>query len=172
MRFAKWNNLALVAFGLSAFVVCLGCSGKPSGFPSVKPCVITVTDGTNGVADVEIALSPSEPISGVIVGGKTDATGKCVVTTTFAGFAAPGAPSGEFVVSLKKNPDVGMPDLTNEEMENMDRGAIDKYYKERDAKIASAEKIVPPNLTSFQTSPVKVSVPNDAEVTVDLSQYK
>ncbi len=157
---------------LSAFAVLLlsvslvaGCSGKPSGFPKVKPCEITVTDGGTAVEGVEVNLIPSAVMSGTIIGGTTDAMGKCVVQTTFANFAAPGAPEGEFSVVL-------MPDLTNEQMANMDRTEIDKYYADRDAKIAKEPKIVPPALTSMQTTPIKANIPADATITVDLSQYK
>lgn len=169
----KFNMNRLFVAGLVLVVATVvGCGGKPKGFPSVKPCTITVTDGSAGVEGVEVALIPTATMSGTIVGGTTDSTGACVVATTFANYSAPGAPAGEFTVQLKKTPDVGMPDLTNEEMEKMERGDIDKYYAERDAKIKSADKIVPPSLTSFQTSPIKVNVPNDATVTIDLSQYK
>lgn len=157
---------------LLAVATLVGCSGKPSGFPSVKPCTITVTDGSAPVEGVEIALIPAQTMSGVIVGGKTDATGVCVVNTTFANFAAPGCPAGEFTVTLKKTPEVDMPELTAAECADMSRTEIDKYYKERDAKIAAAPKIVPPALTSMQTSPVKANLPNDSAITVDLSQYK
>ena len=165
---------------LSAFAVLLlsvslvaGCSGKPSGFPKVKPCEITVTDGGTAVEGVEVNLIPTAVMSGTIIGGTTDAMGKCVVQTTFANFAAPGAPEGEFSVVLKKTPKIDdMPDLTNEQMANMDRTEIDKYYAERDAKIAKEPKIVPPALTSMQTTPIKANIPADATITVDLSQYK
>ena len=111
-------------------------------------------------------------MSGTIIGGTTDAMGKCVVQTTFANFAAPGAPEGEFSVVLKKTPKIDdMPDLTNEQMANMDRTEIDKYYADRDAKIAKEPKIVPPALTSMQTTPIKANIPADATITVDLSQY-
>ncbi|MBQ2037931.1 MAG: hypothetical protein II486_10605, partial [Thermoguttaceae bacterium] len=79
----------------------------------------------------------------------------------------------EFSVVLKKTPKIDdMPDLTNEQMANMDRTEIDKYYADRDAKIAKEPKIVPPALTSMQTTPIKANIPADATITVDLSQYK
>ena len=148
-----------------------GCSGKPSGFPSVKPCKIVVTNGSEPIADVDVALIPAQPISGTIIGGKTDAQGVCVVQTTFANFAAKGSPQGEFTVTLRKDPTPETPALTVEQMGEMSRGDIDKYNKERDAEIASMPKIIPPPLTSMQTSPVKVNVPSDAEKTIDVSQF-
>ena len=171
-NYCNINRLFVAALAIAVVSTVVGCGGKPKGFPSVKPCTITVVDGGAGIEGVEVALVPSATLSGTIIGGKTDASGACVVTTTFANYRAPGAPAGEYTVQLQKNPDVGMPDLTPEQMETMERGDIDKYYADRAAKVKSAEKIVPPNLTSFQTSPIKVNVPNDATVTVDLSQYK
>lgn len=166
------NRIAAFAILMLAVATFVGCSGKPSGFPSVKPCTITVTDGANPIEGVEVALIPTQTMSGVIVGGKTDVTGVCVVNTTFANFAAPGCPAGEFTVTLKKTPEVEKPELTAAQCAEMSRSEIDKYYKERDAQIAAAPKIVPPALTSMQTSPVKANLPNDSAITVDLSQYK
>ena len=151
---------------VSSFV---GCSGKPAGFPKVSSCTITVTNGSDPVEGVEISLVPDEVQSGVVVGGKTDAAGKCVVNTVFANHSAPGAPEGAYTVTLKKQPEVDMPALTPEEMTNMSRGDIDKYNKERDAAIAAAPQIVPPACTSFQTSPIKANIPADANIAVDLS---
>ncbi len=172
MRNSIVKNVALLSVVLLSTAVLTGCSGKPKGFPSVKPCVITVTDGTNPVEGVEVALIPAQVMSGTIIGGKTDAQGVCAVRTTFAGHSAAGAPTGEFTVTLKKTPEVpDMPELTPEKAESMERSEIDQYYKERDAKIAALPKIVPPDLTSFQTSPIKANIPSDAELTVDLSKY-
>ncbi len=172
MRFSILKQFALVSIALVA-VAAVGCSGKPSGFPSVSSCSITVTDGGSPIEGVEIALVPSEVMSGVVVGGKTDATGVCAVTTTFANFTAPGAPKGEFTVQLKKQPVLeDMPELTPAEMTDMSRSEIDKYYKERDAKLKAAPQIIPPQLTSFQSSPLKVNVPTDSAVTFDVAEYK
>jgi len=160
--------LGVAALGLS--IVC-GCSGKPAGFPSVKPCTVVVTNGSEPIADVEVAFIPAEPISGTIIGGKTDATGTCVVQTTFANFTANGSPQGEYTVTLRKDPTPDMPALTVEEMGDMERSEIDKYNKEREDEIAKMPKIIPPPLTSMQTSPVKVNVPADATKAVDVAQY-
>lgn len=172
MRLSNLKFLSIFSIVVVASAAFVGCSGKPAGFPKVSSCAITVTDGGAPIDGVEIALIPAEVMSGVIVGGTTDANGVCVVNTVFANYSAPGAPQGEFSVTLKKLPEVDMPELTPEQMGEMSRGDIDKYHKERDAKIAAAPKIVPPALTSFQTSPIKVNLPGDAAVTVDLAQYK
>ncbi len=172
MRNSIINSAALLCAVALCVQATVGCSGRPKGFPSVKPCEIIVTDGTNPVEGVEVALIPAQVMSGTIVGGETDAQGVCVVRTTFAGHSAAGAPTGEFTVTLKKTPVVpDMPELTPEKAESMERSEIDRYYKERDAKIAALPKIVPADLTSFQTSPIKANVPADASLTVDLSKY-
>ncbi|MDO4586646.1 MAG: hypothetical protein Q4C95_05030 [Planctomycetia bacterium] len=156
---------------LLSVVLLVGCSGKPSGFPSVSPCIVNVTNGGTPIADVEVALYPATPMSSTIVGGKTDATGKCVVQTTFANFSKEGAPQGEFVVTLKKDPEPSMARLTVEEMENMERSEIDDYNKKRDAEIAKMEKIIPVALTKKDSSSLKVSVSGETTLDVDVSQY-
>ncbi len=172
MKSTLFRGAAFGALALFVVATFVGCSGKPSGFPKVKPCVITVTNGTEPIEGVEVALSPDETMSGVIVGGKTDAEGKCVVNTVFANYSAPGAPEGSYTVTFKKLPDLDdMPELTAEQMGTMSRGDIDKYYKERDAKIKAAPQIVSPEFTSFQTSPVKVNIPADSAVGVDVGAH-
>ncbi len=154
-----------------ASAILVGCSGKPSGFPKVSPCKITVTNGSEPIEGVDVALIPDEPISGVIVGGKTDATGVCVVNTTFANFSAPGAPEGSFKVQLRKEAESSMPELTADDMASMDRSAIDKYNAEREAEIKSLPKVIPADLTSAQTTPVSVSIPADKEKAVDVAEF-
>ena len=164
-------KLTTVAAVLTSLVMLGGCSGKPSGFPKVTPCTITVVDGSTPIEGVEVALIPDTPISGVIAGGTTDAQGVCVVNTTFANFSAPGAPEGSFTVTLRKDPIPTKPELTVEQMTDMDRGEIDKYNKERNDEIKSMPQIIPPALTSMQTSKIKLATPNDSALTVDVSQY-
>ncbi len=158
---------ALVA--LSSVVV--GCSGKPSGFPQTSPCEIVVVDGGTPIEGVEVALIPETPISGVVVGGKTDAAGKCVVQTTFANFTAPGAPEASFVVTLRKDPVPTMPELTIEEMGSMSQKEIDDYRKERDAEIAGMPQIIPVALKGKATSPLKVAVPGEKTTTIDVAEH-
>ena len=167
----KALQITAVAAILCSLVATLGCSGKPSGFPKVSPCTITVMDGSTPIEGVEIALIPDTPISGVIAGGTTDATGVCIVNTTFANFQAPGAPEGSFTVTLRKDPIPTKPELTAEDMSNMERSEVDKYNKARQDEINSMPKIIPPSLTSMQTSKVKLSIPNDSAITVDVTQY-
>ena len=167
----KALKITAVAAILCSLVATFGCSGKPSGFPKVSPCTITVMDGSTPIEGVEIALIPDTPISGVIAGGTTDATGVCVVNTTYANFQAPGAPEGSFTVTLRKDPIPTKPELTAEDMSNMERSEVDKYNKERQNEINSMPKIIPPSLTSMQTSKVKVTIPSDSAITVDVTQY-
>lgn len=159
---------ALVALSLAVVV---GCSGKPSGFPKTSSCEIVVVDGGTPIEGVEVALIPETPISGVVVGGKTDASGKCVVQTTFANFAAPGAPEAAFVVTLRKDPVPSMPELTIEQMTEMSRGEVDKYNADREAEIRDMPQIIPVALKEKATSTLKITVPGEKTTTVDVAEY-
>lgn len=169
MRKKSFLTIAVCALSAATLV---GCSGKPSGFPRVHPCEITVLNDGAGIADVEVALVPAKPISGVVAGGKTDASGKCVVKTTFANHVAPGVPEGEFTVTLRKDPEPSKPALTVDEMADMERSEIDKYNAERDAEMKKMPQIIPPNLTSASTSSLKVSAPGDSKKEIDVAEYK
>lgn len=165
------KNLYCAALVALSLTVVVGCSGKPSGFPKTSSCEIVVVDGGAPIEGVEVSLIPESPIGGVIVGGKTDASGKCVVQTTFANFTAPGAPEASFVVTLRKDPVPTMPELTIEQMGEMSRDEIDKYNAEREAEIRSMAQIVPIALTTKDASPLKIAVPGDKTTTVDVAEY-
>ena len=70
------KNLYCAALIALSLAVVVGCSGKPKGFPKTSSCEIVVVDGGAPIEGVEVSLYPETPISGVIVGGKTDASGK------------------------------------------------------------------------------------------------
>ncbi len=165
------KNLYCAALVALSLAVVVGCSGKPSGFPKTSSCEIVVVDGGAPIEGVEVSLIPETPISGVIVGGKTDASGKCVVQTTFANFVAPGAPEGSFVVTLRKDPVPSMPELTIEQMTEMSRGEVDKYNADREAEIANMPQIIPVALKEKATSPLKVAVPGEKTTTIDVAEY-
>ena len=165
------KNLYCAALVALSLAVVAGCSGKPSGFPKVSTCEIVVVDGGAPIEGVEVALIPETPISGVIVGGNTDASGKCVVQTTFANFSAPGAPDGSFVVTLRKDPVPTMPELTIEEMGEMSQKEIEDYRQERAAEIAAMDQIIPVALKEKATSTLKVAVPGEKTTTVDVAEY-
>ena len=164
------KKLLFATVALSLAVV-VGCSGKPKGFPKVSKCEIVVVDGGAPIEGVEVAFYPETPIGGVIVGGKTDASGKCVVQTTFANFVAPGAPEGSFVVTLRKDPIPSMPMLTHEDMAEMSEKEMIDYYAERDAEIANMPQIIPVALKTKDASPLKVAVPGEKTTTVDVAEY-
>ena len=165
------KNLYCAALVALSLAVVAGCSGKPSGFPKVSTCELVVVDGGAPIEGVEVALIPETPISGVIVGGKTDASGKCVVQTTFANFTAPGAPDGSFVVTLRKDPIPTMPELTIEQMGEMSQKEIEDYRQEREAEIAAMDQIIPVALKEKATSTLKVAVPGEKTTTVDVAEY-
>ncbi len=165
------KNLYCAALVALSLAVVVGCSGKPSGFPKTSSCEIVVVDGGAPIEGVEVSLIPETPISGVIVGGKTDASGKCVVQTTFANFVAPGAPEGSFVVTLRKDPVPSMPELTIEQMTEMSRGEVDKYNADREEEIANMPQIIPVALKTKDASPLKVAVPGEKTTTIDVAEY-
>ena len=165
------KNLYCAALVALSLAVVVGCSGKPSGFPKTSSCEIVVVDGGAPIEGVEVALIPETPISGVIVGGKTDASGKCVVQTTFANFSASGAPEGSFVVTLRKDPVPTMPELTIEQMGEMSQKEIEDYRQEREAEIAAMDQIIPVALKEKATSTLKVAVPGEKTTTIDVAEY-
>lgn len=165
------KNLYCAAAVVLSLAVVVGCSGKPKGFPKVTKCEIVVVDGGTPIEGVEISMFAETPINGVLVGGKTDANGKCVVQTTFANFVAPGAPDGSYAVALVKDPVPTMPELTIEEMADMSQKEIEDYRQERKAEIAAMEQIIPVDLTKRKTTPLTLTVPGEKTTTIDVAEY-
>ena len=165
------KNLYCAALVVLSLAVVAGCSGKPKGFPKVTKCEIVVVDGGTPIEGVEISMFAETPISGALVGGKTDANGKCVVQTTFANFVAPGAPDGSYAVALVKDPVPTMPELTIEEMADMSQKEISDYRAERDAEIANMPQIIPVALKEQASSTLKVAVPGEKTTTIDVAEY-
>ena len=139
--------------------------------PDLYKTTIVVTQNGAPLADAALSLQSDDPSLKWAVGGKTDASGVCVVKTTYANFSAPGSPEGTFKVQLRKDPEPTKPELTADDMASMDRSEIDKYNALRDAEIKSLPKVVPADLTSAQTTPVSVSVPADKEKAIDVAEF-
>lgn len=155
---------------ISAIVVLAGCSrGRPTGFPNVRPCSISVTDGGSPIADVEVQLVPETSIASTIFSGTTDATGKAVISTVFAGHAENGVPEGSYTVVLKK--DQPIPHTKSEEERvAMSYDQAMKYAKEMEIAQNKLPKIIPVSMTQ-NNSPLKLTVEaTGGTLDIDVSQ--
>lgn len=164
--------IALVLFLGIAVIGCKRDGTKPSDFPKVFPCTVTVTDGNAPLADANISLISDKPMSNITITGRTDASGVAKIRTSQAAYFADGAPEGNYKVLVSKPQTI---EHTKSESERaaMDPDAQAAYEDERQKKINAMPKIVPATLNKQDTTPLTLSVSGSGgELTVNLSEYK
>ncbi len=165
-------RIAFICALVISVVTSIGCSGgRPKGFPDVRPCSVTVTDGAAPLAGVDVNLVPTPPISSAVMFGTTDANGKAVITTVFAGHAEKGAPEGNYAVVLKKN--IPIPHTkSEEERSKMNYDQTMKYSAAMSRARAKLPQIVPVSLTR-NDSPLKLSVDSTGgTLDVDVARHR
>ncbi|MDO5565536.1 MAG: hypothetical protein Q4G59_02685, partial [Planctomycetia bacterium] len=145
-------------------------SDRPQGFPAISPCTITVTNGTQPIEGVEVTLTPTEVMNSIVISGKTDAAGKCLPVTRFAGHVEKGVPKGEFAVTLVKEPFVEGPSA--EEKAKMTYDQAMAADRKREAAVAAAPRIIPVEYTQKEKTPAKLTVSEGkpAELAIDVSK--
>lgn len=150
-----------------------GCTGgAPKDFPKVVPCQVTVLDDTNPIADVEVSLYASNPISGCSFFGKTDDSGVCKVGTSFANYYKKGVPEGNYKVVLIKEPFVE-DTKSREEQNAMARPELDAYRAQMKAKKDALPRIIPAPLTTAATTPLTINVQGKTTaMTINLPEHK
>lgn len=166
------NTIIACTLLVLATCFCTGCSGgRPSGFPKVKPCTVTVTDGTSPLAEIHVQLISDTPLASTVVFGNTDATGLAVISTIFAGHNEIGAPEGTYTVVLSKDYPL-VHTKSDVEIENMSYDEAMKYQKDMEAARDKLPKIIPASL-SQRTSPLKLTVDSTGgTLDVDITQHK
>jgi hypothetical protein len=159
--------------GMLCFGLIAGCSDNPDGFPKVVPCVVTVTDNGTPVEDVFVQIATVPQTSSLSSVAKTDAHGNAAIQTQLGTFAKPGVPVGKLVMVLKKRPEV--PDFKSaEEREKMTFDQAKAYSEEIEARRNKLPPIIPPTLTSSQTSPLTMDAVagNSIRWNVALEEYR
>ena len=154
------ENIVAASFVLLSLVLFFGCGPKrPSDMPKLYPCTITVTKGGEPVVEADILLtSPGIPPS-LVTTGRTNAQGVATMSSIYGNYYERGAPAGELTVVIQYSP--GVPEelkLSQAELGKL----TEAEALARNAKIAEAvrnmPKIVPKQLSSPATSPLKVVV--------------
>jgi hypothetical protein len=146
-----------------------GCNFKPSGFPDVYPCQITVLNGEEPEKDVRIILYPSSASGSLLIRGQTDTVGSAVITTSLHKFSKEGVPKGEYTAVFEKIPEFEF-SLSKKEIDEMKRVQRDAYYKEQGKKRHELqEKALPALLQKRDSSPIKFEVKDETGVTLNIN---
>jgi hypothetical protein len=142
---------------------------KPSGFPDVYPCQITVLNGEEPEKDVRIILYPSSPSGSLLIRGQTDTVGSAVISTTLHKFSKQGVPKGEYTAVFEKIPEFEF-SLSKKEIDEMKRVQREAYYKEQAKKrFELQKKALPDVLQKLETSPIKFDVNDETGVSIQVN---
>ena len=159
---------------------CVSCSKFPKDMPQVAPCSVTVTNGSQPLADATVRMIYIPPADSQFktvpwtVYGKTDESGKASMTTRLREFVSPGTPPGfQYKVTIEKVP-VLPEGLSQEQLDKLDEAATNKYLDKREKQKAALPREVPETFAQPQTTPVTLEVAAESknELTVDLAKYK
>lgn len=162
-------------FGLALFFVAvalvIGCGPKrPDFLPKTFPVSAKVVDGGAPVEGVTVVLFPSQPLPNVTIHGTTSSDGTTAIASMAGGNNFNGAPAGEYVVTLNKKITAPIP---NEMV--VAPGDSDDVVREKGEAMKAFKdehRVVPEILEKEGTSPLKLTVADKGELTVDLAEYK
>ncbi|MDR3110953.1 MAG: Ig-like domain-containing protein [Planctomycetaceae bacterium] len=158
-------------FVLCCSLVFVGCNNKPTGFPDVFPCTVTVKDGERPVCDATVKLIYDSQGS-ITVTGVTDQSGIAQMKSIFASYEVKGVPAGDARVIIIEGTVV--PETkTDAEKRAMSPEEAEAYKQERAKKMDAMPREVPEVLENAQTTPIRISVEKSGTtLTVDISKYK
>jgi hypothetical protein len=146
-----------------------GCNPKPSGFPDIYPCQITVLNGEEPEKDVRIVLYPVSPSGSLLIRGQTNTIGEAVISTTLHKFSKQGVPKGEYTAVFEKIPEFEF-SLSKKEIEEMKPFQRKNYYEEQAKKRFELQrKALPEVLQKPETSPLKFEVKDEIGVTINVN---
>jgi hypothetical protein len=149
----------------------IGCGQKkPSGFPALVPCSVSVTKDGKPIDKTVVSLSPVSGGGEWIASGITDSGGNAEISTSQGSYSAKGAPESEFKVFLTRPIEIDL-NVSQQEVFDMSPAEREKLKKETD-RLTEAARIIPEKLESIVTTPVKISVKKGEPVyKIELSDY-
>jgi hypothetical protein len=164
------KNIKITFFLLLLIFLCWGCNGRPTDIPEVFPCKITVRNGTASIAGASVTLGLEQGSNTWSSSGITDTSGVAEIKTVHLNWKGTGVPTGKYIVIIAKEPDTSS--LTTKDYESMSMDERERYSLEMEKKIAALPREVPIKLSQFTTSPLRITVENGKENTlnVDVAQ--
>ena len=160
---------------VSALCSCVGCGGTklPEELKNLAPVTVTVTDGSQPLKGIAVALNSKGNASGFFVcSGSTDNQGVAKIVSTRSSYTGKGVPAGTYSIVLVKS--VEIPEELQPKEEEQDNPAaaaarqakLNAFLKERQA--------IPAMLTQAASSPIEltVEVKTGATIEIDIAKYR
>ena len=167
-------RILISIFLLVSVLLFAGCDGAntPAELKNLVPVTITVTDGSQPLEGVSVALNCKSETTGFFVcNGITDATGVTKIQTTRSSHTRKGAPVGTYSVVLVKSVEIPEELQPREEDQNNPVAAAAKQTK-RDAFLKENQAI--PLALTQATSPIELTVAEKSGATaeIDIAKYR
>jgi hypothetical protein len=162
------KNLKITFLLLSIFL-CWGCTSRPTDVPDVFPCKITVKNGTTPIVGAFVTLGLEQGSNTYSSSGVTDNSGVAEIKTVRLNWKGTGVPAGKYIVIIAKEPDTSS--ITTKDRESVSSMSMDereRYSLEMEKKIAALPREIPSKLSQFTTSPLRITVENGKENTLDV----
>ncbi|MDR2170179.1 MAG: Ig-like domain-containing protein [Planctomycetaceae bacterium] len=164
------NRLIIFANLFALFFIVSGCSKKPSDFPQVYSCTITVVNNGKPIEGATVTFN-YESTGAVTVTAITDAQGIAKMQSLQLSYATNGAPAGKAKILLQKYPviaDTRTPEekkgKTVEEREAFKQSLIDK--------INATPREIPDLFANLETTPLTIEIENKTtNLTIDIAKY-
>lgn len=163
------STLSLV----STLLLCCGCNtAVPEELKNLAPVTITVTDNSQPLEGVAVALNSKGGASGFFVcTGLTDAKGVAKIESSRNEHTRKGAPPGTYAVVLVK-PVIVPPELEPQE-EDQDNPAAAAARHAKLSAFLKENQSLPLVLTRSTSSPVELTVAEKSGATaeIDIAKY-
>jgi hypothetical protein len=150
-----------------------GCNSKPSDVPQLFPCKVVVTKGTVPVEGVHVVLGLTSDSSQCAVWGITNSSGIATIHTNRLGWQGNGAPMGEYIITISKEPKLES-ELSTEEYQKLDPIKQEHYQLEQQRKYDALPREIPANMSNITQSPFRLTVTKDGEnvLNIDITTNK
>ncbi|MDR2441031.1 MAG: hypothetical protein LBE12_16850 [Planctomycetaceae bacterium] len=157
---------------LFVLLVC-GCSDKPADVPQLFPCKVIVTKDMVPVEGVHTVLGLINDSSQCAVFGITNSSGIATIRTSRLGWQDNGAPIGEYIVTISKEPKLEG-GLSTEEYQKLDPIKQEHYQLEQQRKYDALPREIPVDLSDVTKSPYRLVVTKEGEnvLNIDIKTNK
>jgi hypothetical protein len=150
-----------------------GCSNKPDDVPQLFPCKVVVTKDTVPMEGVHTVLGSTSGNSQCAVFGVTNSSGIATIHTNRLGWQGNGAPVGEYIVIISKEPKLEG-GLSTEEYQKLDPIEQERYQLEQQRKYDALPREIPTEMGDVIQSPYRLTVRQDGEnvLNIDIATSK
>jgi hypothetical protein len=170
--YQKFFDLRIILF-TTIVLFSIGCDHSSSMLPDVVPAVVEIVDNSVPIENVNVVLTPITPTSNIVCGGKSGATGRVNLFTTWASYRKSGVPKGEYRITLIE--EISIPQTkTMEEYKTMSESEQLAYDKERTKQILAIPRKIPAELSDIAQTPLMWTVDpkNNVNFRINVAEYR